>query len=320
MTTGLWVNCTLLARQWTAPHHKSFITEVKCQHAAINPGHLQGGHFPLSCFTLSLRKLMHLPSFLQLPASYFISPLPSLTRAVLHDSSQKVEICADEAPWFIFAWQSSGELAKEHAIQTEWGKLSTPTTTTTPPRIQLHPADTYCFLVRIRHKNILIACLDSAAFVTSIAPALMSLFQQRIKFFWEEAIFAGRWNLWIQTDLWLIRPQIWRCPQTSWGKTRSHPPKQTSLHGLETQVDPPADSWWPRGACPTFHFTRPSLPYIIWIGQGAVHTKALCHGSHCSHSDTVRQSWWGIVYEKMTKVSLDTSKSKLQLLKSSEQM
>lgn len=59
--------------------------------------------------------------------------------------------------------------------------------------------------------------------------------------------------------------------------------------------------WQTRGGLevPVLHFTRRSVSYI-WIGQGAVHTKALCQAFH-SRSDTVRQSWWGIVYEEMTK-------------------
>lgn len=43
MTTGLWVNSILPARQGTFPHQETLITHVKGQCTAINPSHLQPG-------------------------------------------------------------------------------------------------------------------------------------------------------------------------------------------------------------------------------------------------------------------------------------
>lgn len=136
------------------------------------------------------------------------------------------------------AWQFSGEIAQV-ACQ--------PLYHTTPLKLAC-----YCFLLCILtySKSILIVCYISAASVTStallgpdvITLVLMFLFcLHRKQCFFSEKVYSwGLWNLWIQTDLWLIRPWIQCCPWTS-GKDSLLPPKQSLLPGLETGDDPLTD-------------------------------------------------------------------------------
>ncbi len=110
-----------------------------------------------------------------------------------------------------FAWQSSGKRAKEHAIETERGKVSTPTLVTnsaiTPTAnsvpLPLKLIDIIAFLwesdIRASWLHARILTHDTAMVLWGhdmIALALMSLFQQRIVFFQKESVLARAPESW----------------------------------------------------------------------------------------------------------------------------
>lgn len=148
----------LSARQWASPHHESLITEVKCQRAAINPSRLQRGRFPLSPFTLSLRECMHLPSFLPSAPSLVFHLSTSITykSCPTWQLPKGRNMCRRSTVIHFVPDSPPESLLRSHAIQTEWGKLSTPPPPTPPPH---PPPFRWHFLFSRKKPNIRISRL-----------------------------------------------------------------------------------------------------------------------------------------------------------------
>lgn len=137
MTTGF------LRKQYPPGQAMNFSSPRNLNHRGqgqlLTPAIYRVDNFPLIL-------IMREHTFLHLPASYFISTLPSLTQAVLHDSSQMVEICADKTVWFILA-DSILESSGKHAIEIARDKVSTPPSPLPPlPTLSPFPWNWYVLL------------------------------------------------------------------------------------------------------------------------------------------------------------------------------
>lgn len=192
------------------------------------------------------------------------------------------------------AWQSSGKPSKEHAIQIERDKVSTPTLPTNTNSTPL-PQKLICLIVFLWEFDIRTSRFchirhfygSSGTWYDSSSPDVCELcFSKRKVYSW------GLRNLWIQTDLWLIRPWIQRCPWTSREDSLSSP-KTDFFSGVGDL------SWSPDRLAlglkvPVLHFTQHcvliffELDKVMWILKGL--------RQDSQHSDILDEG----SYEKMT--------------------